>query len=93
MTAAEPLLPCEHKDFIDGEFYLWCQDCGALNAEGGGKKHWTIPRSPQSGLSVEEMAQIVQKTPKTGMVKQWNIDWDWSVDIATAIHAAMRREE
>ncbi len=37
----------------------------------------------------EALAKAINSTYKIGMVNKWNIDWDWSVDIADRIISTM----
>ena len=37
----------------------------------------------------EALAKAIQGTYKKGVVNKWNVDWDWSVDIADHIISNM----
>jgi len=37
----------------------------------------------------EALAKAINSTYKIGMVNKWNVDWDWSVDIADHIISTM----
>ena len=40
-------------------------------------------------IDKEALAKTINSTYKIGMVNKWNLDWDWSVDIADHIISTM----